>query len=65
MEICTRPQEPGPVVVPEPRFARREIVSNWTRYEGLDAAGRDAAGTRGADFNTLLTASGQSSLVLL
>ena len=50
-------QDYGPaVVVPGRQFQRREVVSNWERYDGLDRQiEEDENKQRGADFNALLS----------
>ena len=50
----------GPaVIVPQKQFQRREVLSNWSRYEGLDESTREYEAQKGADFRTVLDATSE------
>ena len=58
--LVRRLQGVGPtVIVPQKQFQRREVVSNWSRYEGLDESTREYEAQRGADFKTVLDATSE------
>ena len=44
-----------------PAYRRREVSSNWSRYEGSDSVEEDADILRGADFSQLLTLPSEST----